>query len=193
MCYMNVRARYIRNVLNPGKDKARLLHTMKFAQSRLPRSASISKTKSSDGKAENILESTFSHRWETAIPSASQLYQAERFFLSHPPALLYSSATFRTVEPSTAPEVAFLGRSNVGKSSLLNAVMGKRMCYTSKRPGRTKTMNFFAVGGEDQTGNPGKVVILDMPGYGEGSREEWGEEIMKYLIKRRQYDHIYLV
>lgn len=190
---MHVRARYIRNVLNPGKDKVRLLHTIKFAQSGLDRSASLSKTKSSEGKAENIRESTFSHRWETAIPSASQLHQAERFFLSHPPALLYSSATFRTVEQSTAPEVAFLGRSNVGKSSVLNAVMGKKICYTSKKPGRTTTMNFFAVGGEEQTGNPGKVVVLDLPGYGEGSREEWGLEIMKYLIGRRQYDHIYLL
>lgn len=190
--HTHTRTRYIRNVLHPGKVQLRLLNTMKFAQSGLPRTTSLSETKSSNRKAENIPESTLSHRWETSIPSASQLYQAERFFLSHPPALLYSSTNFRTVELSTVPEVAFLGRSNVGKSSLLNALMGKNLCFTSKKPGRTKTMNFFAVGGEDQTGNPGKVVVLDMPGYGEGSREEWGPEIMKYLIGRRQYDHIFL-
>ncbi len=48
-------------------------------------------------------------------------------------------------------------------------------------------MNFFAVGGEDGAGNPGKLVVLDMPGYGNGSRAEWGKEIMKYLVGRRQY------
>ncbi|KAL8841641.1 MAG: hypothetical protein Q9170_000855 [Blastenia crenularia] len=47
-------------------------------------------------------------------------------------------------------------------------------------------MNFFAVGGEDEQGNPGKLSVLDMPGYGHKSRSEWGEEIMKYLIGRRQ-------
>lgn len=139
-------------------------------------------------KATSIPESTFSHRWETPVPTSSQLHQAERFFLSHPPVLLYSSTKFRTVDRGTAPEVTFLGRSNVGKSSLLNALMGRKICHTSSKPGRTKSMNFFAVGGEDQAGNPGKLVVLDMPGYGKGSRDEWGPEIMKYLVGRRQYD-----
>lgn len=48
-------------------------------------------------------------------------------------------------------------------------------------------MNFFAVGGEDEQGNPGKLTVLDMPGYGHKSRAEWGEEIMKYLAGRKQY------
>ncbi|KAL9041302.1 MAG: hypothetical protein Q9180_001371 [Flavoplaca navasiana] len=47
-------------------------------------------------------------------------------------------------------------------------------------------MNFFAVGGEDERGNPGRLVVLDMPGYGHKSRAEWGEEIMKYLVGRKQ-------
>ncbi|KAL8980073.1 MAG: hypothetical protein Q9205_004743 [Flavoplaca limonia] len=47
-------------------------------------------------------------------------------------------------------------------------------------------MNFFAVGGEDEQGNPGRLVVLDMPGYGHKSRAEWGEEIMKYLVGRKQ-------
>ncbi|KAL8671739.1 MAG: hypothetical protein Q9168_003761 [Polycauliona sp. 1 TL-2023] len=55
-----------------------------------------------------------------------------------------------------------------------------------KNPGRTKTMNFFAVGGEDEQGNPGRLTVLDMPGYGHKSRAEWGEEIMKYLVGRKQ-------
>ena len=75
----------------------------------------------------------------------------------------------------------------MGKSSLLNALMGHDICHTSRQPGRTRSMNFFAVGGEDSCGNPGKVVVLDMPGYGKGSRAEWGTEIMKYLVGRKQY------
>ena len=75
----------------------------------------------------------------------------------------------------------------MGKSSLLNAIMGKPICFVSKVPGRTRTMNAFAVGGEDPMGNKGRVTVFDMPGYGQASHEEWGKEIMKYLVGRREY------
>ena len=129
---------------------------------------------------------TVAYYWDTAVPTPSQLREAERFFNRPSPTLLYSTNEFRNVKISSLPEVAFLGRSNVGKSSLLNTLMGRNICHTSKKPGRTRSMNFFAVGGEDGMGNPGKVVLLDMPGYGKGSREEWGKEIMKYLVGRKQ-------
>ena len=48
-------------------------------------------------------------------------------------------------------------------------------------------MNGFAVGGQDGVGNEGRVTVLDMPGYGFGSRDEWGPEIVKYLVGRREY------
>lgn len=54
-------------------------------------------------------------------------------------------------------------------------------------------MNFFAVGGEDGHGSPGRLAVLDMPGYGKGSREEWGPEIMKYLIGRKQLRRAFLL
>jgi GTP-binding protein len=47
-------------------------------------------------------------------------------------------------------------------------------------------MNAFGVGDEDGRGNEARVVVLDMPGYGKGSREEWGREILKYLVGRRE-------
>ena len=125
--------------------------------------------------------------WDTTPPTATQLRRAERIFGAAPPKLLFSATKFRTVNNSAIPEVAFLGRSNVGKSSLLNALTGKNICHTSSKPGRTRSMNFFAVGGEDGHGSPGKLAVLDMPGYGKGSREEWGPEIMKYLVGRKQY------
>ena len=128
--------------------------------------------------------------WDTSPPLPSQLREAELFFARAAPQLLYSSTDFRNVKISPTPEVAFLGRSNVGKSSLLNAVMGQKICHTSSKPGRTRTMNFFSVGGEDGAGNPGKLTLLDMPGYGSGSRAEWGGEIIKYLVGRRQYVRI---
>ena len=130
---------------------------------------------------------TIAYYWDTAVPSPSQLLEAERFFNRTSPSLLYSSTDFRNVKLSSLPEVAFLGRSNVGKSSILNALMGRKICHTSSKPGRTRSMNFFAVGGEDGMGNPGRAVLLDMPGYGKGSRAEWGQEIMKYLVGRKQY------
>lgn len=132
-----------------------------------------------------------SYHWDTAAPTAEQLLRAQQFFQGSSPELLFSAAEFRTVKnPVTnfpIPEVAFLGRSNVGKSSLLNALMGEKICHTSAKPGRTRTMNFFAVGGKDEHGSAGKLVVLDMPGYGKGSRQEWGTEIMKYLVGRKQY------
>ena len=137
-------------------------------------------------KASELSTSDLAYHWDTAVPSKSQLSLAQKFFLHSPPKLLYSTGKFRTVSVSELPEVAFLGRSNVGKSSLLNALMGRNICHTSSKPGRTRTMNFFAVGGEEGPGNPGKLTVLDMPGYGKGSREEWGPEIMKYLTGRRQ-------
>ena len=128
-----------------------------------------------------------SYYWDTAPPTPAQLQQSEKFFRATTPKLMFSATNFRTIEILKIPEVAFLGRSNVGKSSLLNALMGKNICHTSSKPGRTRSMNFFAVGGEDGRGNAGRLAVLDMPGYGKGSREEWGSEIMKYLVERKQY------
>jgi len=81
------------------------------------------------------------------------------------------------------PEVAFLGRSNVGKSSLLNALVGIRgLARVSSTPGRTRLVNFFRVGGE--------MYFADLPGYGyarvpEAMRRGWERLASAYLVDRR--------
>src|SRR5262249_42949551 len=81
------------------------------------------------------------------------------------------------------PEIAFLGRSNVGKSSLINALAGRKgLAFTSNKPGCTQAINFYRVGGE--------YHVVDLPGYGyarvaEDRRLEWKKLIENYLLERR--------
>ena len=87
----------------------------------------------------------------------------------------------------TLPEVAFLGRSNVGKSSVINTLVGAKLARTSSTPGRTRSINFFEVRW------PGKpqpeVIFADLPGYGYAKlsreiSEEWPKFIDPYLNHR---------
>ena len=90
-----------------------------------------------------------------------------------------------------APEIAFLGRSNVGKSSLINALLGSKQAHTSSTPGRTRAINFFAL--HEGTGDKIKprptLIFADLPGYGYAkiSRSisaEWPTFIEPYLAER---------
>ena len=126
-----------------------------------------------------------SYHWDTLPPTPEQLNHASKFFKAQPPAFLWSADKFKTMDYGDSPEICFLGRSNVGKSSLLNALLCKRIANTSSKPGRTRLMNAFAVGGAEDNGR-NRLVVMDMPGYGQGGRAEWGTQIMKYLEKRKQ-------
>ncbi|KAH7885779.1 P-loop containing nucleoside triphosphate hydrolase protein [Phlebopus sp. FC_14] len=87
------------------------------------------------------------------------------------------------------PEIIVTGRANVGKSTLLNAVVGrKKLLFTSKRAGRTQTLNFFRVGPK-----PGKLVVVDAPGYGSRGRPEWGELFNHYIANRKELRRIYIL
>jgi GTP-binding protein len=93
-----------------------------------------------------------------------------------------SSGTPETFPSDRLPEVAFLGRSNVGKSSLINALVGRKgLAFTSNTPGRTQTINFYRIDGE--------FYFADLPGYGYarvpiGHKLAWKELIDEYLTKR---------
>jgi GTP-binding protein len=85
------------------------------------------------------------------------------------------------------PEVAFLGRSNVGKSSVINTLIGDKIARTSSTPGRTRSINFFEV---RWPGRPRpEVIFADLPGYGYAKlsreiSEEWPKFIEPYLNER---------
>lgn len=86
----------------------------------------------------------------------------------------------------SVPEIAFLGRSNVGKSSLLNALVGEKSAKVSSTPGRTRAINFFLV--SDESGRP-KFRFADLPGYGyakisKSISAEWPRFIEPYLAER---------
>jgi GTP-binding protein len=84
--------------------------------------------------------------------------------------------------PPTSPEIAFAGRSNVGKSSLINTLVNRRrLVKTSSTPGRTQLINFFNIND--------RLMLVDLPGYGyakapEAVRRKWGPMIETYLSTR---------
>jgi GTP-binding protein len=90
--------------------------------------------------------------------------------------------------PATAPEFAFLGRSNVGKSSLINGLLGEKAAKVSASPGRTRAINFFALSDSANARLP-RLLLADLPGYGYAkiSRSisaEWPKFINPYLEER---------
>jgi GTP-binding protein len=90
-----------------------------------------------------------------------------------------------------APEIAFLGRSNVGKSSLINSLLGSREAKVSSTPGRTRAINFFALheGSGDKRKIRPTLIFADLPGYGyakisKSISAEWPKFIEPYLADR---------
>lgn len=93
--------------------------------------------------------------------------------------------------PAFLPEIAFAGRSNVGKSSLINTLVNRRhLVKTSSTPGRTRLINFFNINGQ--------VVFVDLPGYGYAKvpaavKKTWGPMIETYLRRRQTLKGVVII
>lgn len=89
------------------------------------------------------------------------------------------------------PEIAFAGKSNVGKSSLINSLMNRKaLAWTSEKPGKTQTINFYNINDA--------LYLVDLPGYGyakvpESERVKWGKMIEHYLHTSRQLKAVFLL
>ena len=95
------------------------------------------------------------------------------------------------IPESSRPEVAFAGKSNVGKSSLINGLLNRKsLARTSSQPGKTQTINYYNVND--------MLYLVDLPGYGyakvsEEVREKWGRMIERYLHGSRQLKAVFLL
>ncbi len=95
------------------------------------------------------------------------------------------------IPENTRPEIAFAGKSNVGKSSLINTLMNRKgLARTSSQPGKTQTINFYNVNDE--------MYLTDLPGYGfarvpQREKEKWGVMIENYLHHSKQLKAVFLL
>lgn len=96
-----------------------------------------------------------------------------------------------TLPKNQVPEIAFAGKSNVGKSSLINALLNRKsLARTSASPGKTQTINFYNVNHE--------MYLVDLPGYGyakvsQSVKEQWGKLIERYLHQSKQLKAVFLL
>ena len=113
-----------------------------------------------------------------------------------------SSPDYQSCPKPDRPEYAFIGRSNVGKSSLINLVTDqKSLAKTSASPGKTKLINHFeieSISGEQKKETPFQWYIVDLPGYGfakvsQGERKKWEKMIKDYILKRENLVNIFVL
>jgi len=121
---------------------------------------------------------------DAEIESGRRLFSGEWNFLA-------AAGSIESLPRAAGVEVAFAGRSNVGKSSLINALTGRRaLARTSATPGRTQQLIFF--------GGPGRLVLVDLPGYGYAAAAKskvtaWTRLIRDYLHGRPALARVYLL
>lgn len=120
--------------------------------------------------------------------------------LFHSARFVTSVAELRAIAPPGLPEIAFAGRSNAGKSTVINVLtQQKRLAFASKTPGRTQLLNFFALSEKDEHGERvDRGFLVDLPGYGyakadAGQRATWDELVGGYVRERQSLIGIVLV
>jgi len=111
---------------------------------------------------------------------------------------IISSPDFKQAPKPDRPEYAFIGRSNVGKSSLINMICdNQKLAKTSSAPGKTQLINHFEVVSGDETQDL-KWYLVDLPGYGfakisQSSRRRWEQMIENYLRKRENLTNVFVL
>src|SRR3954470_9551506 len=104
----------------------------------------------------------------------------------HTARFLTTAPTLEFLPPLAVPEIAFVGRSNAGKSTCINTLaQQKRLAFASKTPGRTQSINLFALGKQGIT----DAVLADLPGYGYAAvpkqdKQRWQQVMANYLVSR---------
>jgi GTP-binding protein len=127
------------------------------------------------------------------VPDADDLAERARKLFAGPIDFLKSAPKLEHLPEPSVPEVAFAGRSNVGKSSLINAISNRNaLAKVSKTPGRTQLLNCFELDGD-----PG-ATLVDCPGYGYAAvpqkvRASWQRMIETYLLERDQLEMILVI
>jgi GTP-binding protein len=123
--------------------------------------------------------------------TSADLIEAGRRLFAAECRFVYAAQRLDQLPPASGPEVAFAGRSNVGKSSLLNALTGRRaLARVSAEPGRTRQLNFFNLGG--------RLILVDMPGYGyaragKAVKQDWQGLMFDYLRGRAPLRRVMLL
>lgn len=113
----------------------------------------------------------------------------------HTARFLTTAAQLHHLPPIDVPEIAFVGRSNAGKSTCINTLtQTKQLAFASKRPGRTQHINLFALGKQGVT----DAVLADLPGYGYAAvsrtdKQRWQQVMVNYLVSRKSLSGIVLL
>jgi len=122
----------------------------------------------------------------TPVPAAPAVTAAQAMGWLHTARFLTTAPRLEHLPPLEVPEIAFVGRSNAGKSTCINMLtQQKRLAFASKTPGRTQAINLFALGRQGET----DAVLADLPGYGyaavpKADKIRWQQVMANYLVTR---------
>jgi GTP-binding protein len=128
---------------------------------------------------------------EAVDPPSADAVEAARKLFAGPCQFVWGAAAVGNLPPEQLSEVGFVGRSNAGKSSLINALTGRKaLARVSQTPGATRQINFFNLGE--------RLMLVDLPGYGFAKRsrseaQSWQEMIFEYLRRRARLKQVALL